>query len=299
MLPTSRHVSVLLQESIQSLKCAPGKHYLDFTLGGGGHTAAILGETAPDGMVVACDRDEAALVRAKDRLHAWSSRLRLVHRNLSQADDVMRENGDLCFSGAMIDAGLSSDQLDDENRGFSFQKEAPLDMRMNPKDRVTARDLIFQMKEDELANLIFNYGEEPFSRKIAQSIVQARKQGKLETTLDLAEAVKQGVRFKRGKIHPATKTFQALRIAVNRELEELREGIQKLLGLLPEYSRLAVITFHSLEDRIVKNLFRTAKNEKIAKMVTKKPIVPGRDEILGNPRSRSAKLRVVEIEARL
>lgn len=291
----TKHVPILVNEVLETLDCRPGKNFLDLTLGGGGHTESILKATAPDGRVVGCDRDEEALARTRIKLADYGERVRFVHRAISDVEQTLPQFANMEIHGALIDAGISSDQLDSSSRGFSFQRDADLDMRMDVSRGMTAREVLMNSNEEEIANMIYEYGEDRNSRKIAKMIMEARRQDKLRTTQDLVEAVIKANGPKRGPIHPATKTFQALRIRVNRELEELTEGVTKLIALLPAFARIAVITFHSLEDRIVKNLFRDAVKRGDAVRITKKPIVPTREEQRANARSRSAKLRVIEI----
>lgn len=295
--PTVEHVPVMLKEVLDLLGCGPRKNFFDLTVGGGGHAEAILRATAPDGMLVGADRDTAALGRAGARLHAFGKRVKLLYGSLKRVRDTVQSSALSRVDGALIDCGLSSHQLEDPQRGFSFQRSGPLDMRMDLSSRLTARDWLARATAKELADAIFRYGEERFARRIARAIVAARKQKKIQTTEELSNVVRAAVpAAARGKgIDPATRTFQAVRIVVNDELAELETGISDLLELLPVGARLVVISFHSLEDRIVKNLFRGAAKEGRGKILTAKPLRPTENEVARNPRARSARLRALEI----
>jgi 16S rRNA (cytosine1402-N4)-methyltransferase len=301
-LPRSsfRHVPILLSEVIAGLAPRPGGRYLDGTLGGGGHAAAILAASIPDGLLVGIDADPAALAAAGERLAVFGRRARLVHGNFRDMVRLANEAGVERLDGILLDLGVSSHQLDTPGRGFSFLAEAPLDMRMDPTADETAADLVDRLSEIELADVIYRYGEERGSRRIARAIVEARRKQKIATTNALAAIVERAMGGRHGKIHPATRTFQALRIAVNRELESLEEALPQAVELLAPGGRIAVIAFHSLEDRIVKQFFRAESGyggvatAARLRIITKKPIEAREEETRSNPRARSAKLRIAE-----
>jgi 16S rRNA (cytosine1402-N4)-methyltransferase len=293
------HVPVLLTEVVTGLAPRSGGRYLDGTVGGGGHAAAVLEASAPDGRLLGIDTDPAALAAAGARLSAFGERVRLAHGNFRELGRLAREHGFGSVDGVLLDLGVSSHQLDTPQRGFSFAADAPLDMRLDPTAGVTAADLVNETPEGELADLIYRYGEERGSRRVARFIAEARRKRPIENTGELAELVARALGGRHGKIHPATRTFQALRIAVNRELESLELALPQAVELLAPGGRLAVISFHSLEDRIVKLFFRSESGyggEQPARIqiITKKPIEAGEQEARANPRSRSAKLRIAE-----
>lgn len=302
------HASVLPGPVIELLNPAAGGLFVDATLGLGGHAELML-EASEKTFVIGIDQDKNALRLAGERLERFGERFRSFHANFSEIKNVLAAASVKTADGILADLGVSSLQFDDASRGFSFRFDAPLDMRMNPDSGdETAAELLAQLSEEEIADVIYQYGEERFSRRIARRIVEKRKQGEpVATTRELAELVERAIgRGKKDKIHPATKTFQALRIAVNRELEILERFIGDAIDVLSPGGRLAVITFHSLEDRIVKRTFQKLSGkcfcpprlprcvcgaEKRVDLLTKKPIVPDEFEIENNPRSRSAKLR--------
>lgn len=293
------HVSVLGAE-VQALlgeplRAAPGSWWFDGTLGAGGHAALLL-EACPDARLLGCDRDPDALALAGARLAPFGERVTLVRAAYADGPAIARERGLGPFAAALLDLGVSSMQLDRPERGFAFSRAGPLDMRMDPQGPVTARDLVHDLPEGELADVIYQLGEERLSRRIARAIVAARRVGPIETTDALAEIVKRAVPRPRGyeRIHPATRTFQALRMAVNDELGQLARALPDLWDLLAPGGRLAVISFHSLEDRPVKEFVRARKQDKTGRPLTKKPIRPTDEECDRNPRARSAKMRVVE-----
>lgn len=273
---------------------------LDGTVGAGGHSAALLERAGPEGRLLGVDRDPSALEIARAKLDA---RATLEHASFDEAPSVALRLGLRDFDAILLDLGVSSMQLDRPERGFTFMREGPLDMRMDPRNEVTAATIVNEAEEEELADLIWRLGEEKFSRRIAREVVRARKSGPIETTRALADIIERvvprGPRLKSGKkpIHPATRTFQALRIAVNEELSRLERALPAMLELLRPGGRLAVISFHSLEDRPVKQLFREWRQSGLAVGITKKPIVAGDAEVGANPRARSAKLRVIEKRA--
>jgi 16S rRNA (cytosine1402-N4)-methyltransferase len=262
--------------------------YADTTLGGGGHAEAILEASSPSGRLIGIDRDPLALEAARARLARFGARAALFHGDMAEIRTILEEAGAARVDGLVADLGVSSPQLDDSERGFSFSRPGPLDMRMDPTRGETVLELIARLSESELADVIYQLGEERRSRPIARAIHRALSDGELETTDDLRRAVARAVGPKRGRIDPATRTFQALRIAVNRELEQLAALLDEIPEVLDDGAVAAVISFHSLEDRMVKRSFRD--DSRVARL-TKKPIVPSDDEQRDNPRSRSAKLR--------
>lgn len=299
------HIPVLLQETVAALRPGPGKLILDCTLGGGGHARALLEAGA---CVVGFDQDPAAILHASRQLACYGERFRSVAASFGDLGAVLDRLGISKVDGALMDLGVSSHQLDTPSRGFSFQAEGPLDMRMNPNAAVTARALVNTASVEQLERIFREFGEEPQARRIASRLVRDRAVHSIDTTLDLARSV-ESVVPRRGKAHPATRVFQALRIAVNRELEVLSRGLELLSQRLFAGGRLAVITFHSLEDRIVKHFFQYRSTptldrpdwsaprpnpEWIFCKVTGKPLTASDDELKANPRARSAKLRVVE-----
>ncbi|WP_456435207.1 16S rRNA (cytosine(1402)-N(4))-methyltransferase RsmH [Thermovibrio ammonificans] len=286
------HPPVLLKESLKVLKAEEGGVFVDATLGGGGHTEAIL-KAHPENRVIAIDRDEEAIERAMERLKPYGDRVSIYHANFSQIDRVLQMEGVERVKGVLFDLGVSHFHLRGE-RGFTVWKEQPLDMRMDRSQKLTAKEVVNELSERELARIIFQYGEEKFARKIASEIVKRRKRKPIETTTELASIVEEVIPKKLWagrKKHPAVKTFQAIRIYVNREFEEIETGIPKAAEFVEPGGRLAVITFHSLEDRLVKNILRNLEG---FTPVTKKPIVPTEEEVAENPAARSAKLRAAE-----
>jgi 16S rRNA (cytosine1402-N4)-methyltransferase len=294
------HVPVLLNEVLSGLAPRTGGRYLDATLGGGGHAAALLEASAPDGRLLGIDADPAALAAAGARLAAFGERAQLAHGNFRDLDRLAREYGFGSIDGVLLDLGVSSYQLDTPERGFSFAAQAPLDMRLDPTSGETAADLVNETPEGELADLIYRYGEERGSRRVARFIAEARRARPIQTTGELAELVTRALGGRHGKIHPATRTFQALRIAVNRELESLEAALPQAIELLAEGGRIAIISFQSLEDRIVKLFFRAesgyggGQQPIRLQIITKKPIEASEQEARANPRSRSAKLRIAQ-----
>jgi 16S rRNA (cytosine1402-N4)-methyltransferase len=287
------HVSVLVAETLELLAVRPGGLWVDGTIGLGGHAAAILRASAPDGRLLGLDKDGETLERARATLGPFAGRLRLEQADFREIPQ--RLSGE-APDGILLDLGISSAQLDDPARGFSFQAEGPLDMRMDRTSPTTAGDLVNGMRERELADLIYEYGEEPASRRIARAIARVREQQEIRTTSELAEIVRRSARrSRRPGLHPATRTFQALRIRVNRELERLPEAVEAAARTLAPGGRIAVIAFHSLEDRAVKESFRALDRHGF-RTLTRKPLRPGDDETRRNPRSRSARLRALARE---
>ncbi len=280
-------------EVLDYLDAAPGKDIVDCTVGGGGHARAILERIAPYGRLIGIDADEEALGIARSNLEDFKDRVRLIHGNFRDIDSILSKQDLGVVDGVIYDLGISSFQLEKEERGFSIKLDGPLDMRMDGGLRLNAGYLVNKLRRDELADILRSFGEERYAGRIAKAIVANRP---TVTTRRLAEIVSRAVPvgYRHGRIHPATRTFQALRIAVNGELEALSSSLDKVFDHLKTGGRICVISFHSLEDRIVKNRFRDQAKKNIVKIITKKPLVPKAEEVLSNPRSRSAKLRVAE-----
>jgi 16S rRNA (cytosine1402-N4)-methyltransferase len=304
MAPT--HLPVLVKETIQGLAVRPGGRYVDCTIGGGGHAVAILEHSSPGGQLLGLDADPEAVGIARDRLEPYRDAVLIANENFVRLRSVCDEYDFYPVHGILFDLGLSSFQLASNARGFSFQRESALDMRFSPEQEITAEDIINTLAEDELASLLRTYGEEARSYRIARRIVEERP---VRTTFQLARIVEFAVGGRRGRIHPATKTFQALRIAVNRELQNLESVLEQTVSLLGFEGRLAVISYHSLEDRIVKRFIQRESRDCICppgipscvcghtaslRIVNRKVIKPSLDEVQLNPRSRSARLRVAE-----
>jgi 16S rRNA (cytosine1402-N4)-methyltransferase len=287
------HTSVLLREAIDWLHIQAGERYIDATLGGGGHTREILER---GGKVLGIDHDQDALyeINKNFQLEISNAQLQLVKGNFKDIDKIGRDKGFKNLAGIIFDLGVSSHQFDQAERGFSFQKEGPLDMRMDTDLKVKAADLIHILTKGELYELFTKLGEERFARSIIASIIRARQIKKIETTTELAEIINRAVPYRQKGVSPATRVFQALRIAVNDELNNLIEALPKARNLLGDKGRVVVITFHSLEDRIVKHQFRDWAELGFGEVLTKKPLIPSEEEIENNKRSRSAKLRVFE-----
>lgn len=290
------HKPVMLNEVLQYLKPAEGMVVVDGTMGLGGHAAQILPYLGSSGRYIGIDQDQSSLETAKINLQHFETPITFIHENFRYVDRVLEELGVKNIDGMIFDLGLSSFQLDNPERGFSLRSDGPLDMRLDQNNPVCAYDLINSLSEKELINVLQNYGEERWSKMIARRLVNERNKNPLETTKQLRQLIMRAMPSGRArqKIHPATRTFQALRIAVNRELEALEEVIPKIIPYLKTGGRLLIISFHSLEDRIVKNMFKDFLKEEKLEILTKKPIVPTDQEIEENPRSRSAKLRVAE-----
>ena len=304
------HVSVLLDECLDGLNIKPDGVYVDGTLGGAGHSSQIA-KRLTTGRLIGIDRDPVALKAAGERLAAYADRVTLVHSNFSQVDHVLDELGISGVDGILLDLGVSSPQLDDGSRGFSYMADAPLDMRMNSEDRLTAHEVVNTWSEDELRRILYEYGEERYAPQIAGAICRRRAVKPIETTLELVDVIRSAMPAQalREKQHPAKRSFQAIRIAVNDELGAVRQVMEAAIPKLNPGGRLAVITFHSLEDRIVKTAMAAASKgctcppnfpvcvcgkQPQVKLINKKPIVSGEEELDRNPRARSAKLRVCE-----
>lgn len=302
---TLQHQPVLYHEIILALQPKSTGLYVDGTVGAGGHARGILEASAPDGRLMGLDVDPQALALARKTLAPYGERVRLAQASYATLTEQVTGLGWAAVDGILLDLGISSMQLDSPERGFAFQHDAPLDMRFDPQSLLTADDLVNTLPEEELADLLYRFGEEPAARRIAQAIVRARP---LQTTRRLASVI-EAVLPRTGRIHPATRTFQALRIAVNAELENIQAALPQAVAVLGTGGRLAIIAFHSLEDRLVKEYFRkeskdclcppkqpvcTCGHKATLKEVTRKPITPGAVEIAANPRARSAKLRIIE-----
>ena len=305
------HYSVMLAETVDSLNIKPGGVYVDCTLGGAGHSARILEKMGGDGKLVGIDRDEYAIQKASQRLEKYKDNILLIKGNFCDAPELLSENGIHKIDGVVADLGVSSFQLDNADRGFSYMHDAPLDMRMSRQDKLSAYDVVNGYEEKELSRIINLFGEERFASKIAYNICRTREKQPIKTTAELAEVVKNSIPAKNRADgpHPAKRTFQAIRIEVNGELDVIDKMILGLFPMLESGGRMAVITFHSLEDRVVKHTFaELAKGcecppdfpvcvcgkKPQGVVVTKKPILPSEQELEENPRSRSAKLRVCE-----
>ena len=287
----------MLKEVLVWLQPRSGAVYVDGTLGEGGHSQAILEASEPSGRLFGFDRDAEALVVAKDALQGYGERALLMHATYREAGTVVSDMAPSGVDGILLDLGVSSRQLEAAPRGFSFQIHGPLDMRMDTRESTTAADLVNRLPETELARILFEYGEERYSRRIARAIIRRRETGPILTTQALVDVIRAAVprAYLHGRLHFATRSFQALRIAVNHELENLAASLPVLAGLLAPGGRLAILSFHSLEDRIVKQGFRSLVRDPAGDflILTKRPIPPSREECLANPRARSAKLRVL------
>ena len=306
-----RHTSVLLEETVDSLQIKEDGIYVDGTLGGGGHASEVLRRLGENGRLIGIDQDEDAIAAASERLRPFGDRAVIVRDNYCNIKEVLCSLGIGQVNGIYLDLGVSSFQFDSAGRGFSYREDAPLDMRMDRRNTRTAADIVNGYSEQELYRIIRDYGEDQFAKNIAKHIVAAREKKPIETTLELAEVIKGAIpaKIRAKKGHPAKQTFQALRIELNRELEVLEASLEQMIDLLLPGGRLSVITFHSLEDRIVKNVFRTCANpctcppdfpvcvcgkKSKGRVVTRKPVLPSERETEENPRSKSAKLRVFE-----
>lgn len=305
------HVSVLLNEVIDSLHIKEDGIYVDGTMGGAGHSYEICKRLGPDGRFVGIDQDEAAIVTGQKRLSEFGQRVSIVRSNYCNMKSVLQELGIEKVDGILLDLGVSSYQLDTPERGFSYREDGPLDMRMDKRQTMTAKDIVNGYSEMELYRMIRDYGEDRFAKNIAKHIVQQRAEKEIETTYELNEAIKAAIPMKVRKNtgHPSKKTFQAIRIELNKELEVLNNTLQEMIEMLNPGGRICVITFHSLEDRIVKSIFRQNENpcvcppsfpvcvcgkQSMGKALTRKPILPSPEEMEQNSRSKSAKLRVFE-----
>ena len=304
------HISVLLQECIEGLDIKPNGIYVDGTLGGAGHSSQIV-KHLTSGRLIGIDRDTNALKAAGERLAPYGDRVTLVHSNFCEMAQALQDLGISGVDGILLDLGVSSPQLDDAQRGFSYMADAPLDMRMNPQDSLSAYDVVNTWSQEELKRILFDYGEERYAPRIAGAICKYRENKPIETTLELVDVIRSAMPAQalREKQHPAKRSFQAIRIAVNDELSSVEKAMEAAIPLLNPGGRLAVITFHSLEDRIVKNAMAAGAKgctcppefpvcvcgkKPLVKLITRKPITATQEELEVNPRSRSAKLRVCE-----
>ncbi|MFW6056587.1 MAG: 16S rRNA (cytosine(1402)-N(4))-methyltransferase RsmH [Chloroflexota bacterium] len=285
------HVPVMVTEVMEALQPRPGERYVDCTVGAGGHARAILERIDPGGRLLGIDADPAALELARQNLAEFGPTVTLAQGNFAQLTDLCNDHGFTANAGILMDLGVSSMQLNMAERGFSFQQEAPLDMRFDSTRGTSAADIVNSYSEKEIARILWEYGEERYSRQIARRIVQNRP---IQSTLRLAHIVQQVHGSRRGRIHPATRTFMALRIAANRELENLKLALDQTVELLREGGRVVVISYHSLEDRIVKQFMRREAASHVFSLVSRKVIRPTSLETRSNPRSRSARLRVAE-----
>lgn len=305
------HTSVLLSETIDNLKIKPDGIYVDGTLGGAGHACEVAARLSQKGRLIGIDQDMAAILASKERLKDYHERVTIVRDNYCNMPSILASLDIDLVDGIVLDLGVSSYQLDTKERGFSYREEALLDMRMDQRQSKTAADVVNGYTESELYRMIRNYGEDQFAKNIAKHIVKARKDKPIETTLELSEVIKGAIPMKIRKMsgHPAKKTFQAIRIEINHELEVLSSALEDMISLLRPQGRICIITFHSLEDRIVKNIFRKWENPctcppnfpvcvcgrvPMGKVITRKPVIPGQKELEENKRSQSAKLRTFE-----
>ena len=308
---TFKHISVLLEETIDNLNIKPDGIYVDGTLGGGGHAYHVCSKLGENGRFIGIDQDAAAIAAASERLKPFEDKVTIVRSNYCDMKKVLHDLGIEKVDGIVLDLGVSSYQLDTAERGFTYRENAPLDMRMDQRQEKTARDIINDYSEMELFRIIRDYGEDKFAKNIAKHIVRARQEKPIETTDELTEVIKAAIPMKFRAVggHPAKRTFQAIRIELNRELEVLKGHLNEMVDLLNDDGRICIITFHSLEDRIVKNIFKKCENpcecppsfpacvcgkKSLGKVISRKPILPSEEELEVNPRSKSAKLRVFE-----
>lgn len=306
-----KHKSVLLEETIRNLKVKPDGIYVDGTLGGGGHAYEVCRQLSAKGSLIGIDQDEAAIEAAGERLQEFGDRVTIIRSNYCNMKKELQKIEITSVDGITLDLGVSSFQLDNAERGFTYREDVPLDMRMDQRGSRTARDIVNTYTENELYRVLRDYGEEKFAKKIARNICTARTDKPIETTGELIELIKQSIPMKMRAVggHPAKKTFQAIRIELNQELEVLRNSLDDMIELLNDGGRICIITFHSLEDRIVKTIFKRNENPctcppdfpvcvcgkmSMGKVITRKPILPNEEEIAENKRSKSAKLRVFE-----
>lgn len=306
-----RHKSVLLEETIEGLNVKPDGIYVDGTLGGAGHAVEVCSRLSAKGRFIGIDQDQDAIIAASERLAVYEDRVTIIRSNYCYMVNELRNLGIHQVDGILLDLGVSSYQLDNEERGFTYRVDAPLDMRMDQRQTRTAADIINGYEEKELYRIIRDYGEDKFAKNIAKHIVAARQEKPIQTTGELTEIIRRAIPMKIQAAggHPAKRTFQAVRIELNRELDVLRESLDGMIGMLGDGGRICIITFHSLEDRIVKTIFRKNENpctcppdfpvcvcgrKSMGKVITRKPILPGAAELEDNSRSKSAKLRIFE-----
>ncbi|NDL66137.1 16S rRNA (cytosine(1402)-N(4))-methyltransferase RsmH [Anaerotalea alkaliphila] len=306
-----KHTSVLLEECLEGLHLRPDGIYVDGTMGGAGHSRAICERLSPEGTFIGIDQDENAIRAGKEKLDGMRNTVRIVRSNYREIKSVLEELDIPAVDGILLDLGVSSHQLDEASRGFTYMQDAPLDMRMDQRQEKTARTIVNEYPEEEIVRILFQFGEEKFARRIAARIVEQRGRKPLETTGELVEIIKASIPMKYQQMggHPAKRTFQAIRIELNQELAVLEEALDQMVELLAPGGRLCIITFHSLEDRIVKNRFRNYENpcncppslplcvcnkKPLGRVLTRKPILPSPQEMEANARSKSAKLRIFE-----
>ncbi|WP_313132522.1 16S rRNA (cytosine(1402)-N(4))-methyltransferase RsmH [Anaerocolumna sp.] len=309
-----KHKSVLLDETIEMLNIKPDGIYVDGTLGGGGHSYEICRRLGDKGRLIGIDQDEAAILAGSNKLKEFGDKVTIVRSNYSNMKTVLHNLGIQKVDGILLDLGVSSYQLDTPERGFSYKENAPLDMRMDTRSEITAKDIVNNYSEHDLYRIIRDYGEDKFAKNIAKHIVRVRSEKTIETTDELTEAIKAAIpmKIRMNTGHPAKKTFQAIRIELNKELEVLSKSLDDMIEMLNDKGRLCIITFHSLEDRIVKSSFRKNEdpctcppnfpvcvcgNQSQGNIITRKPIAPSEEEVLNNKRSKSSKLRVFEKKA--
>ena len=298
MVEEKLHIPVMLREVIDYLDPKPGQIIVDATLGTGGHSFEILKRITPGGKLIGIDRDEDSLAICRKRLSEFSSSCEFVHGNFVDLDQILEKLGIDKIDGIVFDLGISTYQLKDPERGFSFQQEGPLDMRLDKSSYISAYDLVNNLNESEISNMLWSFGEERWHNRIARILVEERRNQPISTTTQLAALVMRAIpyRYRKGyyRIHPATRTFQAVRIAVNRELEILETAVKKAVAILGKKAKICVISFHSLEDRVIKHTFRALKADGLIDIVTAKPLTPAPSEVIANPSSRSSKFRVAE-----
>lgn len=306
-----KHKSVLLEETVDGLRVKPEGIYVDGTLGGAGHALRVCEKLSAKGRFIGIDQDQDAIIAASERLAAYKDQATIIRSNYCYMANELKNRGILKVDGILLDLGVSSYQLDNEERGFTYRTDAPLDMRMDQRQSQTAADIVNGYEEKELYRIIRDYGEDKFAKNIAKHIVSARAQAPIQTTGELTEIIRHAIPMKMQASggHPAKRTFQAIRIELNRELDVLRDSLDGMIDMLDDGGRICVITFHSLEDRIVKTIFRKNENpctcpadfpvcvcgkKPKGKVITRKPVLPGAQEMEANPRSKSAKLRIFE-----
>lgn len=292
------HIPVMMNEVLNYLNLEPGKNIVDATIGTGGHSLEIIKRISPGGTLIGIDRDEDSLSIAKSRLIEFKGSCKFVHGNFSDLDSILENLKIKKIDGILFDLGISSFQLSDPGRGFSFQQEGPLDMRMDKSSYISAYDLVNNLNEDEISDILWTFGEERWHNRIAHLLVEEREKHPIATTQDLANIVVKAIphRYKHRyyRIHPATRTFQAVRIAVNRELEILESALNKAIAISSKNARICVISFHSLEDRVVKHTFRKVASEGLIEIITPKPLTPAAAEVETNASARSSKFRVAQ-----
>ena len=287
------HVPVLIKEVLEYLDLKPNQNFIDATVGDGGHAAAILEKTSPNGKLLAIDRDSGSIIRARSKLEEFGNRVLFINDSFGNLEKIARENDFGLANGILFDFGMSSSQLENSGRGFTFAKDEILDMRYDNKTPITAEDVVNGYSEKELAEIFKRFGEEPYAIKIARAIIQNCRKERIKTTGELVKIIDKTIR-RRGRLHPSTLVFQALRIEVNQELTEIEKALKIVLEILKKGGCAAFISFHSLEDRLIKNWSRDLDKLGEIKILNKKPIIASAEELKLNPRSRSAKLRIIK-----